>query len=268
MSEFKYACPVCGQHMKCDSSQSGTVMECPTCFQKITAPQAPATDDPKFIITGTKVGERPVPAVSANSGVAIAPPKDSPVAGIAFVILLCAVVAGVFVFRGVIFKPAPTATNTVTNAPGAPSNPAPVISTATVPAGDIVLGKPALASSQENGNPVENGNDGNIATRWCASTGDAPQWWEVDLGSAATITNTQIIWEHNALYQYLIEVSSNRTNWTVAVDKSAQSIPASTSSDDFSANGRYVRVVITGLQEGSWASFYEFQAFGSINGKK
>jgi DNA-directed RNA polymerase subunit RPC12/RpoP len=45
MSEFKYACPVCGQHMKCDSSQSGTVMECPTCFQKITAPQAPATDD-------------------------------------------------------------------------------------------------------------------------------------------------------------------------------------------------------------------------------
>ena len=56
MSEFKYACPVCGQHIKCDSSQSGTVMECPTCFQKIIAPQAPATDDPKFIITGTKSG--------------------------------------------------------------------------------------------------------------------------------------------------------------------------------------------------------------------
>jgi DNA-directed RNA polymerase subunit RPC12/RpoP len=61
MSEFKYACPVCGQHMMCDSSQAGTVMECPTCFQKITAPQAPASDDAKFIITGTKVGERPVP---------------------------------------------------------------------------------------------------------------------------------------------------------------------------------------------------------------
>ena len=73
MSEFKYACPVCGQHMKCDSSQSGTVMECPTCFQKITAPQAPATDDPKFIITGTKMGERPLPAVMANSGAATPP---------------------------------------------------------------------------------------------------------------------------------------------------------------------------------------------------
>ncbi|MGA2788784.1 MAG: hypothetical protein ABSF60_14790, partial [Verrucomicrobiota bacterium] len=68
MSEFKYACPVCGQHMKCDSSQSGTVMECPTCFQKITAPQAPESDDPKFIITGTKTGERPISSAVANAG--------------------------------------------------------------------------------------------------------------------------------------------------------------------------------------------------------
>ncbi len=44
MSEFKYACPVCGQHIKCDSSQGGSVMECPTCFQKIIVPQAPAPD--------------------------------------------------------------------------------------------------------------------------------------------------------------------------------------------------------------------------------
>ena len=63
MSEFKYACPVCGQHMMCDSSQAGTVMECPTCFQKITAPQAPASEDQKLILTGTKVGERSAPKV-------------------------------------------------------------------------------------------------------------------------------------------------------------------------------------------------------------
>ena len=58
MSEFKFACPVCGQHMQCDSSQGGTVMECPTCFQKITAPQAPSSDEQKFILTGTKLGQR------------------------------------------------------------------------------------------------------------------------------------------------------------------------------------------------------------------
>ena len=59
MSEFKFACPVCGQHMMCDSSQGGSVMECPTCFQQITAPQAPAPDA-KFILTGTKVSEKKI----------------------------------------------------------------------------------------------------------------------------------------------------------------------------------------------------------------
>jgi len=103
MSEFKYACPVCGQHIKCDSSQAGTVMECPTCFQKITVPQAPATDDSKFIITGTKVGERPAPNIPEYR--AVAPEKNSPlVAVVALLILACVAGATVFVFRGQIFK--------------------------------------------------------------------------------------------------------------------------------------------------------------------
>jgi DNA-directed RNA polymerase subunit RPC12/RpoP len=106
MSEFKYACPICGQHMKCDSSQSGTVMECPTCFQKITAPQAPATDDPKFIITGTKVGERPIPAVVANAEALPAPAagKIFPGPVVVFVVLFCVAAGVLFVFHGKIFK--------------------------------------------------------------------------------------------------------------------------------------------------------------------
>ena len=108
MSEFKYACPVCGQHMKCDSSHSGTVMECPTCFQKITAPQAPATGDPKFIITGTKVGERPIPAVVADSGAAPtpAPQEHSSLPAILFIVLLGAAAVALFAFHGRIFKSA------------------------------------------------------------------------------------------------------------------------------------------------------------------
>jgi DNA-directed RNA polymerase subunit RPC12/RpoP len=106
MSEFKYACPVCGQHMKCDSSQSGTVMECPTCFQKITAPQAPKTDDPKFILTGTKVGERPIPTVVANVEATPAPmpEKSSPLPAIIFIVLFCVAAAALFAFHGRIFK--------------------------------------------------------------------------------------------------------------------------------------------------------------------
>jgi DNA-directed RNA polymerase subunit RPC12/RpoP len=71
MSEFKYACPVCGQHIKCDSSQAGTVMDCPTCFQKITVPQAPEGEDQKFILTGSKVVDK-MPARAADTPAAAA----------------------------------------------------------------------------------------------------------------------------------------------------------------------------------------------------
>lgn len=117
MSDFKYACPVCGQHIRCDSSQAGSVMECPTCFQKITVPQAPATADPKFILTGTKVGERPAPNFpGATSAVTLPPAKGFPGAAVVVIILLLIGAASAFIYRGTIFKSAP-ASVAVTNAP-------------------------------------------------------------------------------------------------------------------------------------------------------
>ena len=272
MSEFKYACPICGQHMKCDSSQSGTVMECPTCFQKITAPQAPATDDSKFIITGTKVGERPIPAAVANAEMASAPEpaKKFPVAAIAFVVLLCVALAAAFAFGGKIFKPAPKTAVTTNGTPGSLSQPAPISDTLNLLSSgsdnNLALNKPAFAGSEQGQNPAQNGNDGHVETRWCAAGGSVPQWWEVDLGGATAITNTQVIWEFGYAYQYAIKVSSNHTNWTTVVDKTANITPAKESSDNFSASGRYVRIVITGLQPHAWASFYEFRVFGSVVG--
>ena len=137
MSEFKYACPVCGQHIKCDSSQSGTTMECPTCFQKITAPQAPETDDPKFIIAGTQVGERPIPTAEADSGAATAPEKPFPVAVFVFAVLLCAAVAAAFVFRGKIFKSTSGQTNQTATASDEKRTATPV------PPGPVVAERPA-----------------------------------------------------------------------------------------------------------------------------
>ncbi len=100
MSEFKYACPVCGQHMKCDSSQSGSVMECPTCFQKITVPQAPSSDEQKFILTGSKVSEKKY-SLPIDTGGVVARKEKSPIAVILLVIvLLAAAGAGVFFFNG------------------------------------------------------------------------------------------------------------------------------------------------------------------------
>ena len=121
MSEFKYACPVCGQHMMCDSSQSGTVMECPTCFQKITAPQAPASPDTKFIITGTKVGERPVPKFPGANPSVITVGNGFPGALVVVIILLFIGGAVAFVYHGTIFKHKDNST-TVANGTTAGSN--------------------------------------------------------------------------------------------------------------------------------------------------
>lgn len=67
MSEFKFACPVCGQHITCDSGSSGTQMDCPTCFRKLVVPQAPATGSNSFVLTAAEVQTRPVP-VPGNGG--------------------------------------------------------------------------------------------------------------------------------------------------------------------------------------------------------
>ena len=48
-------------------------MDCPTCFQKITVPQAPASDDQKFILTGSKVTEKKTSVAAAAVSVAAAP---------------------------------------------------------------------------------------------------------------------------------------------------------------------------------------------------
>src|SRR5665213_261573 len=100
MSEFKYACPVCGQHIKCDSSQAGSVMACPTCFQKITVPQAPADADQKLILTGTQVTEKR-PSSPAGAGGGATPGEKFPVAAaLVLLVLACAAAAAGFVFRG------------------------------------------------------------------------------------------------------------------------------------------------------------------------
>jgi DNA-directed RNA polymerase subunit RPC12/RpoP len=138
MSEFKYACPVCGQHMMCDSSQGGSTMECPTCFQKIIAPQAPAMDDDsKLIIKGTKVGnERPIPKIPDATPIA-APEKGFPGVTVVLIILICVAAAVGFVYRGTIFKAAAGPTNQVATAPdgkqtAAPAPPKPIVGLASV----------------------------------------------------------------------------------------------------------------------------------------
>jgi hypothetical protein len=116
MSEFKFACPVCGQHITADSSTSGGQIDCPTCFQKIVVPQAPASADSKFILSASQVGKpRPIGAAIESNDTRPARQTSLP-ATTALLLLLCVGGATAYVFRAKIFKGAASQSQRSTNA--------------------------------------------------------------------------------------------------------------------------------------------------------
>jgi hypothetical protein len=99
MSEFKFTCPVCSQHIAADSSAAGAQIECPTCFQKIIVPQAPRADS-KYILSATQVIKPPdVSPPPMPVSQAAASRKGLPVAVVVLAVILCALLALVYLWR-------------------------------------------------------------------------------------------------------------------------------------------------------------------------
>lgn len=76
--QFKFACPVCGQHLQAAAEEAGRATECPSCFKKLTVPQAPTDSGTKLIITAALADTRrsPVPNIPAPGQSAPAPAKS------------------------------------------------------------------------------------------------------------------------------------------------------------------------------------------------
>jgi hypothetical protein len=152
---------------------------------------------------------------------------------------------------------------TATNATGT-STAVTLTITITAANGDsnVAQGQTATASSFQAGNLVAYANDGNTSTRWAASDGTVPQWWEVDLGANKTLSRVDINWYSNATRysQYTIQTSPDNSTWTTVVDKSGNTTDGPTS-DSFTATARYVRVNISKVSTG-FVSAYEIAVYG------
>jgi DNA-directed RNA polymerase subunit RPC12/RpoP len=128
MSEFKFACPVCGQHITADSHASGTQLECPTCFQKIIVPQAPASPDSKFILSAAQVIKpRPTLTETATPWTPVRRSLASRLVPSLLGLLVVALAAGaaVYVFKRQLFNSATPQAQAKTNLPPKPAQPAP-----------------------------------------------------------------------------------------------------------------------------------------------
>jgi hypothetical protein len=136
---------------------------------------------------------------------------------------------------------------------------------------ELASGKKSVASSYQAGNENAKGNDKDLTTKWCASTGTFPQWWRVDLGATHSLSNFTVTWEHpDRTYTYKIETSQNDSVYAVQASLSGT---GSVQSDSFPANttARYVRVTVTdgapatymGVTYPTWACFFELSITGT-----
>ena len=117
------------------------------------------------------------------------------------------------------------------------------------PAAPLSEGLTATSSTYQKGNDPAHANDGDSSTRWAASSGSYPQWWQVDLGATCTVDRVQVHWyrTHSRRYTTMVQASCDGATWTTLAA---------------GAQARYVRVTVTGGTHG-WASAYEIRVIGS-----
>lgn len=124
MSEFKFACPVCGQHITADSATAGSSLECPTCYRKIVVPQAPASADSKFILSASEANKpRPPQSIApVLEPLSSGPTRTAvPIMLVVLLLALCAAGGTLYAFRGKIF-PGKTPGASAANSPSDANN--------------------------------------------------------------------------------------------------------------------------------------------------
>ncbi|WP_435875717.1 galactose-binding domain-containing protein [Nonomuraea jabiensis] len=81
-------------------------------------------------------------------------------------------------------------------------------------------------------------DDGDTATRWCAADGRTGHWWQVDPGSRAALTGTEV--RRPQLQVPRLQSPSTARAWTRVTDRTASTTTAQLRSDTFAATARYV----------------------------
>lgn len=208
MSEFKFACPVCGQHITCDSGSSGSPMACPTCFRNLVVPQATTPGASTLVLSASEVQTRTTP-LPGNGGARAVPKKEFPWAALALGLVVCTAAIAAFVFRARILSAYQQAVRVATNAP--PSAPKPDV--AAVPATSWTLNlaeakiPTATAAGQINGQSLTLPGAtvvSDLLILWPGTT------WPPDAGMALSLS--QFVKTAEDLADKTIIIEATRTN--------------------------------------------------------
>lgn len=139
---------------------------------------------------------------------------------------------------------------------------------------NLALNKPASSSSIENEEQnAAKANDGDDGTRWCAD--DEPEngaeWWQVDLRKPYDLAGCQVRWPYDGKqYRYRVEGSADRKFWAMLSDQTQTAARTQVQDLKFeNARGlQYVKITVTGFEQGCWASISEVKVYGLEQGAR
>lgn len=131
---------------------------------------------------------------------------------------------------------------------------------------NIALNKSVTVSSiEDNTLTGPKAVDGNGSSRWASAEGIDPQWITVDLGNTYSINRIKINWEAAYGKNFLVQVSTDNSNWTTLRD-----VQNNTSlSNDYTGltgTGRYVRIYGTARGTTYGYSIYDLEVYGTLAG--
>jgi F5/8 type C domain len=138
-------------------------------------------------------------------------------------------------------------------------------------AGNMPLAPSASASTEEfgNGNLAGNAFDGSSITKWCASDGSAPQWWQLDLQVMTAFSGVSIEFESPEAYPLQLQVSSDGSLFSVVLDQTANTNASQLQDVAVAAHGRYVRVYFPSVPPADpwphWACLREFSLLDAMS---
>jgi hypothetical protein len=137
MSEMKFSCPQCGQHISANDQWSGHQIQCPACATTLTVPQAhppsapapklvpqpPASHGPKLSAGATQVTRSPAPGSIPIRQLVAPPPRNrSPLLKyVVYAIVLAALAGAGYSFLPSLVSKIQDSVNSKPTQPGSPS---------------------------------------------------------------------------------------------------------------------------------------------------
>jgi hypothetical protein len=143
---------------------------------------------------------------------------------------------------------------------------------------DIAAGKAATASSEDaaGGRNAAKVTDATASSRWAVAADKRTtkdSWIQVDLGAEQTVSAVRLAWEASAGVRYLVQTSTNGTDWTTQAEHDASGADANVARLDTIAlapegsdtpapvEAQFVRMQGVRGDPGFGYSLYHFRAF-------